>query len=114
MVGALDDMTRSRKDLLAENALLRQQLIIVRRQVKRPQLTNSDRIHLVLLARFTRYGQNTLHIVQPDTLLRWHRELFRLYWRRKSGKGKPKPRIPGHSRWPPPLVRSRPCSARIV
>ena len=90
----LTDLTRSRTDLIAENAMLRQQLIVLRRQVKRPQLTNGDRIRLVLFARFTRYWQNTLHIVRPDTLLRWHRELFRLYWQRKSRKGKPKPRIP--------------------
>lgn len=93
-VGALTDVTRTRSDLIAENALLRQQLIVLRRQVKRPKLTTSDRIRLVLLARFTRGWQNTLHIVQPDTLLRWHRDLFRLYWRRKSRRGKPKPRIP--------------------
>ena len=91
--GALKDMTRSRSDLIAENALLRQQLIVLRRQVKRPKLTNSDRVCLVLFARFTRYWQHALHIVQPDTLLRWHRDLFRLYWRRKSRKGKPKPRV---------------------
>jgi hypothetical protein len=93
-VGTLADMTRSRRDLVAENALLRQQLIALRRQVKRPDLTNSDRIQLVLLARFTRYWQYALHIVQPDTLLRWHRNLFHLYWRRKSRKGKRKPRVP--------------------
>lgn len=93
-VGALTDVTRTRSDLITETALLRQQLIVLQRQVKRPKLTNGDRIRLVLLAHFTRYWQNTLHIVQPDTLLRWHRDLFRLYWRRKSRKGKPKPRIP--------------------
>ena len=92
--GALTDMTRSRSDLIAENALLRQQLIVLRRQVKRPKLTNSDRVCLVLFARFTRYWQHALHIVQLDTLLRWHRDLFRLYWRRKSRRGKPKPRVP--------------------
>ena len=93
-VGALTDVTRTRSDLIAENAMLRQQLIVLRRQVKRPKLTNSDRIRLVLLARFTRCWQNTRHTVQPDTLLRRHRNLFRLYWRRKSRRGKPKPRIP--------------------
>jgi putative transposase len=54
-VATLADMTRSRKDLLAENALLRQQLVVLGRQVKRPQLTNGDRIRLVLFARVTRY-----------------------------------------------------------
>jgi putative transposase len=94
VTGALSDTTRSRVDLIAENALLRQQLIVLRRQIKRPQLTKADRIRLVLLARCTRFWQQALHIVQPDTLLRWHRELFRRYWRRKSRNKKPKPRIP--------------------
>jgi len=65
--GALTDVTRSRRDLVAENAMLCQQLIVLRRQVKRPKLTNGDRIRLVLLARITRYWQYALHIVQPDT-----------------------------------------------
>jgi hypothetical protein len=59
-VGTLADMTRSRRDLVAESALLRQQLIVLRRQVKRPDLTNSDRIQLLLLARFTRYWQYSM------------------------------------------------------
>ena len=88
--GTLTDMTRSRTDLVAENAMLRQQLIILRRQVKRPKLTNGDRVRLVLLARITRYWRYTLHIVQPDTLLRWHRDPIRLYWRHKSRKRKRK------------------------
>jgi hypothetical protein len=89
----LSDVTRSRTDLIVENALLRQQLIVLRRQVKRPQLTRVDRIRLVLLARCTRFWLQALHIVQPDTLLRWHRDLFRRYWRRKLQKKKRKPRI---------------------
>jgi putative transposase len=93
VIGTLSDTTRSRVDLIAENALLRQQLIILRQQVKRPLLTQSERARLVLLARCTRFWQQALHIVQPDTLLRWHRELFRRYWRRKSRNKKPKPRI---------------------
>ena len=93
LLGSLADMTRSRADLVAENALLRQQLIIIRRQVKRPQLTQPERRRLVLLARCTRFWKQALHIVQPDTLLRWHRDLFRCYWRRKSRNKKPKPRI---------------------
>ncbi len=76
----LSDMTRSRTDLIAENAMLRQQLIVLNRQAKRPQLTNGDRIRLVLLARCTRFWQQALRIVQPDILLRWHCDLFRRYW----------------------------------
>jgi len=87
--GFLSDLPRSRTDLLVENALLRQQLIVLNRQVKRPALINSDRFRLVFLSHCTRFWRQSIHIIQPDTLLRWHRELFRFYWRRKS-QGKPK------------------------
>jgi putative transposase len=68
----LTDLGRSKSELLAENALLRQQLIILRCQVKRPTFTRTDRILLVLLARVVRTWQQALLIVQPDTLLHWH------------------------------------------
>jgi putative transposase len=84
ITGSLLDMQRSRTELIAENALLRQQLIVLNRQVKQPQLTQRDRVRLVLLSRFTKYWKQTIHIVQPETILRWHRELFRFYWKRKS------------------------------
>ena len=87
--GLLSDLIHSRTDLVVENALLRQQLIVLKRQVKRPQLTDRDRFRLVFLSHFTKFWKQSLHIVQPETLLRWHRELFRLYWRQKS-QGKPK------------------------
>jgi putative transposase len=93
VTGALSDITRSHADLIAENVMLRQQLIVLKRQVKRPQLTNGDRIRLVLLARCTQFWQLALLIVQPDTLLRWHRDLFRRYWRHKSRHKKRKPRV---------------------
>jgi putative transposase len=92
-IGAIRDLSRSRADLLVENALLRQQLIVLRRQIKRPQLTNGDRIRFVLLARCSRFWHQALHIIQPDTLLRWHRDLFRLYWRYISNRMKKKQRI---------------------
>src|SRR4030065_1156062 len=72
--GVLSDLTRSRSDLIVENALLRQQLIVLHRQGKRPMLTQHDRFRLVLLARFTRFWKQAIHIIQPDTLLRWHRD----------------------------------------
>ena len=91
--GVFSDLTRSRSDLIVENALLRQQLIVLNRQVKRPLLTQHDRFRLVLLARYTRFWKQALHIVQPDTLLRWHRDLFRFYWRLKSKRKQSKPKI---------------------
>ena len=92
-LGALADLARSKAELMAENALLRQQLIMLKRQVKRPACTKRDRILLVLLARAVRAWKQTLFLVQPETLLRWHRELFRLYWKRKSKASSHKPRV---------------------
>jgi putative transposase len=92
-LSTLTDLGRSKSELIAENALLRQQLIILRRQAKRPLFTRTDRILLVLLARLVRTWQQALVIVQPDTLLRWHRELFRLYWKRRSKAPTHKPKV---------------------
>ncbi len=60
------------------------QLVVLQRQSKRPQITNTDRTILVLLAARLRTWKNALLIVKPDTLLRWHRAGFRLLWQRKS------------------------------
>ena len=92
-LGTLADLARSKAELIAENALLRQQLIILKRQVKRPACTKRDRILLVLLARGVRAWKQTILIIQPETLLRWHRELFRLYWKRRSKASSYKPRV---------------------
>jgi putative transposase len=92
-LATLTDLGKSKSQLIAENALLRQQLIILKRQVKRPPFTGTDRMLLVLLARLVRTWQQALLIVQPDTLLRWHRELFRLYWKRRSKASSHKPKV---------------------
>src|SRR5215467_6397619 len=75
-LSTLTDLGRSKSELIAGNALLRQQLVILKRQVKRLPITKADRLLLVLLARLVRTWQQALLIVQPVTLLRWHRELF--------------------------------------
>jgi transposase InsO family protein len=77
-------LARSKPELVAENALLRQQLLVLQRSVPRPRCTPTDRTLLVLLASRVRAWRSALLIVQPDTLLRWHRQLFRHVWRRKS------------------------------
>jgi putative transposase len=92
-LATLADLGKSKPQLIAENALLRQQLIVLRRQVKRPTFTRTDRILLVLLARLVRTWNQALLIVQPETLLRWHRELFRLFWKRKSKASSHKPKV---------------------
>ena len=65
-LGTLADLGRSKSELMAENALLRQQLIVLQRQVKRPVCTKADRILLVLGARAVRAWKQALLIVQED------------------------------------------------
>jgi putative transposase len=93
VLNAVVDLTRSKQELVLENMLLRQQLVVLKRQVKRPTLTWRDRTLFVLLASRLRTWKQALVIVQPETVLRWHRDLFRWVWRRKSrpkrGRGKP-------------------------
>ena len=84
VLNAAMDLTRSKPELVLENMLLRQQLIVLKRQVKRPALTWRDRTLFVLLASKLRTWKQALVIVQPETVLRWHRDLFRWVWRRKS------------------------------
>ncbi len=79
------DLVRSRRQLLLENALLRQQLIVMQRQLPKPRLSWRDRVLFVLLSRFTATWKSTLLIVQPATILRWHRELFR--WQEVAARG---------------------------
>ena len=84
LTGTLADLARTKPELLAENAFLRQQLLILRLPVRRPRCTTADRALLVHLARRLRTWSQALLLVQPDTLLRWHRQLFRWHWRRTS------------------------------
>ena len=92
--GASTNLTRSKSELILENAFLRQQLIVLRRQTKRPVLSAQDRGVGVLLSSRLRTWREAMLIVKPDTLLRWHRQGFRWLWRQKS-RAKPRPpRVP--------------------
>src|SRR5665213_3556718 len=76
---------KSKSRLEAENAVLRHQLIVLRRKVQgRVRLTNNDRWFLIQLYRWFPSILKVLTIVQPETLVRWHRAGFRCYWRWKS------------------------------
>ena len=66
------DLTRSKPTLVAENALLRHQLVILARTARRPRLTTWDRAALVLLARANPAWRDAL-VAKPETLLSWHR-----------------------------------------
>jgi len=82
--GLVADLTRSRAELLTENALLRQQLIVLRRHAKRPKIRRYERAVMVMLAALTRTWRDALLLVRPETILRWHRAGFGLFWRSKS------------------------------
>ena len=85
---------KSRRRLEAENVVLRHQLIVLRRNVRgRVRLTNSDRWFFVHLYRWFPSILNVLTIVQPETLVRWHRVGFRCYWRWKSRRRGGRPQI---------------------
>jgi hypothetical protein len=81
MLGTVTDLAKSKSELVAKNALIHQQLSILRRHVQRPACTKTDRMILVLLARASRAWKQALFIVQSETLLRWHRQGFKLYWK---------------------------------
>ena len=81
-----------RSALVAENLFLRKQLALYQERDKKPGRINSaSRFTLVALSRLFDW-QDALAVVQPKTLIRWHREGFRMFWRWKSRKGRP--RIP--------------------
>jgi putative transposase len=83
----------SRANLAAENMLLRQQLIVLQRSVPRLKLRRTDRVVLCWLSRLWTGWRSALLIVQPATIVRWHREGFKLYWRWKSRKKPGRPKI---------------------
>ena len=82
----------SHRTLALENLALRQQIVVLQRSVKRPHLKKSDRLFWALLSRIWTDWAKMLTIVKPETVIRWHRKGFRLYWTWKSrriGKGRP-------------------------
>jgi Integrase core domain len=85
---------RSKLRLEAENAALRHQLVVLRRQLKgRARLTNDDRWFFVQLYRWFPSILPALMIIRPETLVRWHRAGFRRYWRWQSRRRGGRPPI---------------------
>jgi hypothetical protein len=85
---------KSKLRLQAENAVLRHQLIVLRRRLRGcVRLTNNDRWFLIQLYRWFPSILQVLTIIRPETLLRWHRDGFRRYWRWKSGPQGGRPQI---------------------
>ena len=77
--GTVGAAMRCRHDLATENLALRQQLAVVKYQCPRPRLTDADRFFWVLLSRIWSDWHVSLHIVKPETVVRWHRQGFRYY-----------------------------------
>jgi putative transposase len=80
---------RSHRALALENLALRNQVNVLSRSVKRPRLKNRDRFLWVMLVRLWKDWRKSLILVQPETVIRWHKEGFRLYWRWKSRPSRP-------------------------
>jgi transposase InsO family protein len=83
-----------RAELVAENLVLRQQLAVLTRPTrKRPRLRRCDRVFWVLIRLlWQRWGQH-LAVVRPETVIRWHRQGWRLFWRWKSRARLGRPRL---------------------
>jgi hypothetical protein len=79
LIQALAAPFRTQAQLEAEIMMLRHQLNVFRRQTPRPRVTAADRLLFVWLCRLFPSLRNAITIVQPDTVLRWHRSGFRLY-----------------------------------
>jgi putative transposase len=85
-------MLRSRRDLIFENLALRQQLAAFMTKERKPTIRSFDRAFWVILRQLWSRWATALVIVKPETVIRWHREGFRLFWRRRSRAGRPRGR----------------------
>jgi len=85
----LQSAALSRCDVAPENLALRQQLVVLTRSSRRSRLTTADRLFWSWLSRAWPRWRSALVIVQPDTVVRWHRTGWRRYWAWKSRRRGP-------------------------
>jgi len=86
----LSSILRSRAALQLENLALRHQIGVLQRSARRrPKLTSRDRLLWMCLSRLWSDWRSALAIVQPETVLAWHRAGFRLFWTWKVRRGQP-------------------------
>ena len=88
LLRTLISMLATHRQLALENLALRQQIAVLQRSVNRPHLKNRDRLFWVLLSRVWTDWAKTLTLVKPETVIRWHRKCFRLYWTWKSRRNR--------------------------
>ncbi len=84
---------RDRSELAVENLALRQQLAVLQGKSRRPRLRLRDRVFWVWLSGPWSNWRLALLIVQPETVVDWHRQGFRLYWRLKSRRKPGRPNL---------------------
>src|SRR5947199_6520111 len=99
---ALHAAMKTRTLLLMENLALRHQLVVLRRSTpKRHRLKATDRLSWIGISRLCADWRTWLVIVQPETVVGWHRTLFRAFWTCKIRHGKPgRPGVPSDTREP--------------
>jgi|SRR6516225_6875036 putative transposase len=88
---------RTRRELLLENMVLRQQLMVLKRRRPRPALNLFDKLFWLAISRLWLRWKQAVIIVTPETVVRWHRAGFRMYWRlisRVRGPVGRKPTVP--------------------
>src|SRR3989441_11220128 len=85
--------SHARRELALENLARRQQLAVWKARQPRPRLTEMDRMFWIVLARLWKNWRRSLQVVRPETVVRWHRRGFRLYWAWKSRRRWGRPAI---------------------
>jgi len=94
LLAFIRDCLRSPEQLRAENVALRHQLnVLCRKTPNRPQLSGSDKALFVWLYPFFPGILGAIRIIQPETLIGWHRAGFRAWWRRNSRNRGGRPKI---------------------
>jgi hypothetical protein len=103
LLGVVFGALRTRGDLVAETLLLRHQLAVLTRPTRRPRPARWDKVLWVLARRLVPGWRRHLVLVTPETVVRWHRLGWRLFWRWRSRSGGGRPRLGVETR---ELIRS--------
>ncbi|MGA2445818.1 MAG: helix-turn-helix domain-containing protein [Opitutaceae bacterium] len=82
-----------RRQLVLENLALRHQLLVLSRNAKRPRFRNPDRLLWIVLRAVWSRWEKAVVIIQPQTVIGWHRAGFRRYWRWKSRRRDGRPSL---------------------
>jgi hypothetical protein len=93
LLPTLATLFHERHDLVVENLLLRHQLQIALRSRPRPHIKSWDRFFWLVVRQLYQASRRHLVLVRPETVLRWHRRGWRLYWRWRSGRHLGRPRL---------------------